>query len=638
MHVLDHTDHTAGHTTVHATAHATDAGARRGRSPVDSLALLARSDIDDFTRAVRTRAALASLHRPTALLNASGTVLDVNEALVESLGTDRDSLASHGLADLAWWAGRPTARARISDLVERAASGDAGARVVAACRLDGQVVPVQIAVAPIKDATDQVVFLRAEVEQLTDARRTIGLLDQRNEAVAGAEARFRALADHSRDLVGRHRPDGTFIEVSSSAATLLGVAPGELVGTHPRSLTHPDDVSLLVELTSPADVDGVGARSIRLRRRDGEYVLMRVVVTPVANAAGEIVELVSIAHPGGREMLTGSAAFHDTLTGLPTRELFVDRLDQALASTRRTGQPVAVLSLDLSGHGVQGSPADWADATLVGIGRRLRALVRPGDTLARVGFDDFAMLCVGIDGPVGAQVVAYRLLNSLHEPFEIDGRSIQLRPSIGVVTSTGDDHPEELLDQADAARQAARSRPAPRVSTYDPVRHDTLPRRSESLERALRSAIADVTLAVHYQPELDLRTGTLAGFEALVRWPVADALLPPAEFIPMAEETGLIVDLGRLVIDTACRQARRWSELAGRPIPVWVNLSGRQLGHPDLVSDIVNATIDAGITTEMLAFEITESVLVEDTDAVIDQLSELRRRGYGLAIDDFGTG
>lgn len=331
-------------------------------------------------------------------------------------------------------------------------------------------------------------------------------------------------------------------------------------------------------------------------------------------------------------------ALHDPLTNLPNRTLLRERLDQALAQPEAR-QPLAVLFLDLDnfkavndtvGHGL-------GDALLVAVARRLRRSVRPQDLVARLGGDEFAVLLQGLHAAEDAVQVAERLLGSFRRPFHLAGRELYVHASIGVaVRSTHTVQADQLLRDADLAMYMAKGSGKGRYAVFEPAMHAALLRRLE-LKADLQQALAREEFTLRYQPTVALDTGEIVGAEALLRWAhPRRGLVPPAEFIPLAEETGLIVPLGRWVLQQACRQAAAWPAA----LTVSVNLSARQLKHESLVDDVAAALHDSGLAPQRLILEITESDLIEESalDACLERLLALKRLGVRLAIDDFGTG
>ncbi len=337
-------------------------------------------------------------------------------------------------------------------------------------------------------------------------------------------------------------------------------------------------------------------------------------------------------------------AQHDPLTDLPNRSLFLEFLQLALARTRRRHDTFAVLFLDLDRFKVVNDSLghDAGDELLVALGRRLRGVVRPGDTVARFGGDEFTVLCD--DLPLSsardyATDVAERLLQTIRRPFLLDGEEQFLSASIGIaLAGPGTERPEGLLRDADAAMYRAKERGKDRWELFDELMRATARERHET-ENALHRALERAELRVHYQPVVSLHDRSCIGAEALVRWAHPDrGLLEPAQFIDLAEETGLIVPVGRWVIEEACRRSLEWRAEHGPGFVVSVNLSSRQLSNPDLAEHVRSALDETGADAAGLCFEITENVLMDDAEAAMGAITALKRLGVGLSIDDFGTG
>ncbi|GIU86305.1 MAG: hypothetical protein KatS3mg009_0820 [Acidimicrobiia bacterium] len=336
-------------------------------------------------------------------------------------------------------------------------------------------------------------------------------------------------------------------------------------------------------------------------------------------------------------------SMHDPLTGLPNRLLFLDRLGLSVARCRRTRSEVAVLFLDLDrfknvndsvGH-------DAGDELLVAVARRLEAILRPGDTVARFGGDEFTILCE--DLPQGhareqALDIAHRLLGAVVQPFVVRGSETFVSASVGIALGVGDERPEDLLRDADAAMYHAKEAGRGRAEVFD----DTMRARAlarHATENALHRALERGELLLFFQPVVSLHDRSCVGAEALVRWQHPDrGLVAPAEFVPLAEETGLVVRLGRWVLEEAAAQAARWQAERGRPFAVSVNLSARQLTQPDLAATVAEVIGRTGVDPANLCLEITESVLMDDAQAVLHAIEEVRALGVRFAIDDFGTG
>jgi diguanylate cyclase (GGDEF)-like protein len=337
-------------------------------------------------------------------------------------------------------------------------------------------------------------------------------------------------------------------------------------------------------------------------------------------------------------------SLHDPLTGLPNRTLFLDRLAQAIARCRRTHAPVAVLFFDLDRFKVVNDSLghDAGDELLDAVARRLEAVVRPGDTVARFGGDEFTVLCEDLPGDEAherAQEIARRLSAAITAPVMLHSGETFLNSSIGIaLATTGDERPEDLLRDADAAMNHAKGLGSGSVEVFDDaLRERALAR--HATETALHQAMQRSEFCLFFQPIVDLGEGRCVGAEALVRWQHPErGLVPPTEFIDLAEETGLIVELGAWVLEEAARQSARWQLENDEPFVVSVNLSARQLAQPDLAERVAAALDRTGAAAGNLCIEITESVLMDDADATIAAIERLRSLGLRLSIDDFGTG
>jgi diguanylate cyclase (GGDEF)-like protein len=335
-------------------------------------------------------------------------------------------------------------------------------------------------------------------------------------------------------------------------------------------------------------------------------------------------------------------AFHDSLTRLPNRTLFTERVAHALTRQQRANQTMAVLFLDLDDFKtINDSLGHTAgDQVLVTVAERLKQCLRPTDTVARLGGDEFGILLDDMHDPSDALMAADRIMTSLNSPARLDGREVSIRASLGITLDAHGGDAETLLRNADLAMYMAKRRGKGRYQVFETSMHTEMVERLELMAN-LRQAVQSREFDVHYQPIVHLDTGKIAGVEALVRWNHPDrGLLLPAEFIRLAEETGLIVPLGRAVLREACAQARRWQEAYGkeRCFSVSVNLSPRQLLEPNLVREVAASLQEANLEACSLTLEITEDVFLQEAEGTLARLQELKQLGVRLAIDDFGTG
>ena len=334
-------------------------------------------------------------------------------------------------------------------------------------------------------------------------------------------------------------------------------------------------------------------------------------------------------------------AFHDSLTGLANRALFKDRVDHALKRFQRRRRPLAVFFLDLDRFKAINDSFGHAsgDALLIAVSKRLSDCVRDEDTVARIGGDEFAVLVENLAGEAEVRIVAERVKEAFRDPIVIDGRELAVAASIGIALSeAGTETADDLLRNADLAMYRAKAAGGG-ARQYAPEMHAGMIDRLE-LESDLRQALVRNQLYLVYQPIVDLRTGRLSGAEALLRWQhPSRGVVSPADFIPVAESSGMIVPIGEWVLRQACRDARRWDGIrGGEQLSVSVNLSGRQLQTSELPSIVPHALLDAGLAPGRLTLEMTESMLIDRSDEMLSLLHELRRIGVRLAIDDFGTG
>jgi diguanylate cyclase (GGDEF)-like protein/PAS domain S-box-containing protein len=443
-------------------------------------------------------------------------------------------------------------------------------------------------------------------------------------------------------------PDGRFLKVNRALCEMTGHAAHELLALDFQSITHPED--LVADLDQQrAMLDGaadVYETEKRYLHRDGHEVWVQVGVTAVRGADGRVQYFISQTHDVTTrrrfEDELAHQALHDPLTGLPNRALFVDRLRHALVRLRRHSGEVTVLFVDLDrfklvndgmGHAV-------GDAVLLEAASRLSATARAEDTVARFGGDEFTILCENA-GEDEARLVAERILAAFVRPFEHDEREFHLSASVGIrVTDDASSTPDSLLRDADIALYASKEHGRARAEVFDSqTRMDGID--LLATEQALRLALRRGELCLHYQPEVDLATSRIVAVEALVRWRHPErGLLAPGEFIPVAEQSGLIVPLGEWVLREACRQLAAWRRAGtvGDDVRVAVNVSARQLSDPQLPLAVAAALSSAELDAASLCVEITESAIVQDAELALANVQAIKQQGVFVALDDFGVG
>jgi diguanylate cyclase (GGDEF)-like protein/PAS domain S-box-containing protein len=465
-----------------------------------------------------------------------------------------------------------------------------------------------------------------------------------------AEERFRRAFEDAPIGMGLADIGGTLFRVNHSFAEMLGYPEHALLGMSIADITHPDD-----RAESRREIERLMAGEVpryRIEKRylhsDGHVIWTSVSVSLVREDDGRppymIGQIEDITERKEIAQQLAHAAIHDPLTGLPNRVLLVDRLTLALGQARRRRSKVGVIFLDIDRFKTVNDSLGHAagDEMLAVVAERLRAAVRPGDTVARFGGDEFVVLCDDVHDEAVVPAVAERLVDAIEQPVVVSGREVFITASLGVVAgSPVGTSPDELLRDADAAMYRAKDSGRARIHIFDEGTHLRAVKYLE-VGADLHHALERSELCVHYQPIVDLDTGRVSGFEALVRWQHPKrGLLQPSEFISLAEETGLIVPLGAWVLETACRQAVTWQAAQSRdqpPLTMSVNLAPRQLAEPLLPDELGRILRRTGIDPGSVWLELTENALMNDAEASIAALQALRAHGVHLAIDDFGTG
>jgi diguanylate cyclase (GGDEF)-like protein/PAS domain S-box-containing protein len=468
------------------------------------------------------------------------------------------------------------------------------------------------------------------------------------QRLARSEARFRSLVQNSSDVVAVIDERGSLTYVSPAVTPMLGFRAEELVGTNVMRLLPADEVSRAMRLLDAVTDEPFDQLNLEMRLRDRAGAWRNVDVTisdmrAESAVQGIVLNVRDVTIRRALEEDLQHKSLHDELTGLGNRVAFERRLTRALERDESRLDHVAVLLVDLDdfkeindslGHSV-------GDQLLMTVAERIRACLRVADAAARQGGDEFVVLLEDVYGETEVFAVADRILLAISQPYHVDGRELSVSASIGIVidsdrTSTA----EGLMRAVDVAMYLAKDRGKGRYELFQESAHASAFERLE-MKAALTEAVRSGGLVLHYQPIVDLTTGEIAGCEALVRWdhPVR-GLVAPGEFIALAEESGLIVTLGRWVLNEACRQLGQWDRAlpGARSLRVSVNLSVRQIESMTLISDVMDAIELGGISPDRLTLEITESLVMNDDPDTLDRLGELRSRGIALAVDDFGTG
>jgi len=502
-------------------------------------------------------------------------------------------------------------------------------------------------------------LIRSYIVDITERKRA-------EQALRESEERYALAAASTNDGLWDWDLNTGKVYFSPRWKTMLGCEETEVSNSPDEwfSRVHPEDVERVkVELTNYFEGKSSHFESEhRMLHKVGTYRWILSRGLAIRNPSGKVSRMTGAqTDVTERKLAEGKLlhdAFHDALTGLPNRTLFIQRLEQALHNAnRRQDGLFAVLFLDLDRFKVVNDSLGHliGDQLLIALVRRLETCVRPGDTVARLGGDEFTILLEGIQDVSDATVIADRIQKALSLPFNLSGHEVFITTSIGIALSTiGYERPEDLLRDADTVMYRAKALGKARHEVFDKAMHAqavTLLQLENDLRRVVDRLTAEVLegssaeqsqeLQLYYQPIVSIETGTFTGFEALLRWNHPErGLISPDEFIPLAEETGLIVPIGYWVMHEACHQMQIWQQEFPRnpPLMISVNLSGKQFSRPDLIEQIQQILRETGLSPYSLKLEITESILMENAESAAAMLLQLRALGVQLYIDDFGTG
>jgi diguanylate cyclase (GGDEF)-like protein/PAS domain S-box-containing protein len=477
------------------------------------------------------------------------------------------------------------------------------------------------------------------------ALRLVHLRDQAQQGLASSERLYRALAANSSDAVILLDADGIVMNDAPNLATLLGYPGGQTKGYRAFDFLSGADVDSRTLFDQTLLAPGVVlSGEARTTRTDGRELWLSTRVVNLLrepDVGGIVVNLHDITDRKQVEEELVHQAFHDSLTGLANRALFRDRVEHALTRRSRTGFDPAVMYFGLDGfkNVNDGLGHDAGDCLLREVATRLSDVVRSGDTIARLGADEFAVLVEeSSHGVVEAESIAERMLESLKLPVTLGGHDVTLSASIGIAHADAESTATSLLRDADVAMYQAKTTGKARWVLYEPTMRAAAVQRVQ-LENELTYALERDQFKLVYQPVVDLETNRIVGFEALLRWehPELGAVMPD-QFIPIAEDNGTIIPIGRWVLQTACRTAAAWRDKHPGHLTMAVNLSARQLASADLFHHVQDALRAARLDPSALVLEMTETALVQDATLAAARLHQLRTLGVRLAIDDFGTG
>ncbi len=499
---------------------------------------------------------------------------------------------------------------------------------------DGRRIDVSLTHSPIKNERGETVSVALIFRDISERKRA--------EQV---HAQLAAIVENSNDAIISRSPDGRFVSWNQGAERMFGYTAAEAIG-RPIALILPpeerNEVARKIENTARGEF--VASYETRRVTKNGRVIDVVASVSPIRNAAGEVAAVSIIFHDiTERKQAREQIAFlsqYDTLTGLPNRILFRDRLELAIARAKRQREMVGIMlfNLDRFKQVNEGLGLEAGDELLRQVAARLKDTLREVDTIARLGSDEFAILVEGMPASADVTAVAEKLIEEFAKPFQVKGTEVFTVPSIGItIHPNGTDHSQVLLEHAELALERVKREGGGGYRLYDDEPITNRGGRLD-LETRLRHALDRGELELHYQPKVRFLDGAITGAEALLRWNNPElGAISPAKFIPIAEESGLIVPIGEWVLRTACAQMQSWHG-RGHAIGIAVNLSPRQFRQKDLASTVADVLKQSGLAPQHLELEITEGTAMTNAERAISILGELHALGAKLAVDDFGTG
>lgn len=525
------------------------------------------------------------------------------------------------------------------DIRRRVLSGETVHNVEIEHGLDGRRTSISLSAAPLKSADGKIIGVLVTCADITGLKTV-------ERALEASEARFRALSESAMDIVTVIDAEGVILYQSPSVRHLLGVDPESMIGLNQFDIIHKDDSPVVRERFKELIGRGMLDRPVefRVRHADGTWRTLESIgknCLDVPAIRGIIVNTRDVSERRAIQQRIQHLAYHDALTSLPNRSLLQDRVAQAISRAERSGKRLAVMFIDIDnfknindtlGH-------DVGDELLREVARRLSASVRGHDTIARQGGDEFIVLLEELEGQAGAARVAQKILDALRSAFDVGGTKQHVSGSVGIALFPDDGKDSQtLMKNADTAMFHSKAQGKNTYHFFTSNMNIAVKRRA-MLESSLRAAVKEGDFLLHYQPQVDLATGRVVAVEALVRWNnQAGGIVMPGDFIPLAEETGLINEIGEWVMREGCMQARQWQAAGIAPERVAINLSARQLGDAGFLAMVQRVLKDTGLHPGCLELEITESQVMKQAEGSIQLLNELADMGIHLAVDDFGTG
>lgn len=585
-----------------------------------------------------TRRILDNLFTYVALLDTRGVILEINRAPLDRAGLSREAVIGRHFYDAPWWNYDKNVQSQLINAIEEAGRG-VTRRYDVAVQMGAELVPIDFMISPVLDESGRIIGLLPTAVDITERKQ------------AEAALRIAAVAFETHDAIMITDMQANIIRVNQAFTDITGFSREEVIGQNPRIMSSGrQDRTFYIEMWQQLLHAGSWSGEIWDKRKNGQIYPKWLTITVVKNEQREATHYVAIfsditARKQAEEEIR-NLAFYDPLTRLPNRRLFMDRFRAALAASDRRNEYGAILFIDLDRFKVINDMHghDYGDLLLVEVGGRIKSCIREMDTVGRFGGDEFVVLIEAIsnnrDEASGkVSLVAEKIREVLGRPYQLKEYQHHSSPSIGISLFYGHEEPLDLIiEHADMAMYQVKNSGRNGIRFFDPAMQQNVSMHGV-LDNDLHDAIELRQLHLYYQIQVDDRRSPI-GAEALIRWlHPKRGLLSPAEFIPLAEETGLILPIGQWVLETACAQLVNWS---ARPemshLIVAVNVSALQFQQDNFVSQVLKVLEHTGANPHLLKLELTESMLVKNLDVIIDKMRTLKARGVGFSLDDFGTG